>query len=216
MTKAKTLQRKNTSDFVTCWLPIILLGVTFLLSSYWVFYDIFMGWSSFKDFLERFLAIAASFLGISVFILQKANKPRISLPFSIGSAICQLIFILLNFKQNLAGIIILICDVLLILFVALPDRKVKSCYFIFPLLFYAAMLILFPSYYFRYKYLSLLPIYFIGFLTTNTVSAIRAKNVPKNSSVALSRLENLSKLKEQGILTEDEFQKKKAEIMEQM
>lgn len=33
MTKAKTSKEKNTSDFVTCWLPIIFLGIGSILIS---------------------------------------------------------------------------------------------------------------------------------------------------------------------------------------
>ena len=52
-------------------------------------------------------------------------------------------------------------------------------------------------------------------MTTPTATKA-SKPVKKNAGVALEKLESLAKLKEQGILTNEEFETKKAEIMQIM
>lgn len=207
MTKAKTLQRKNTSDFVTCWLPIIFLGIGSILISINKF-----------SFLYLFYYCIIPFMAVLTFILRKNNKKIISLIFSIVSLIiCSIAFCekCINPSRHVYSIFsLLICNISLILFVALPDTKIKSFFFIVPLVAYIYFSCF--SWYWSTDAFFSLGIYLAGFLTIRAVPTSQEKSNPKDSSAALSRLENISKLKEQGILTEDEFQKKKAEIMEQM
>lgn len=206
MTKAKTSKEKNTSDFVTCWLPIIFLGIGSILISIRNF-----------SFLYLFYYCIIPFMAALTFILRKNNKKIISLIFSIVSLIiCSIAFCeeCINPSRHVYSISsLLICNILLILFVALPDTKIKSFFFIVPLVAYIYFRCF--SYWYSDAFFSL-GIYLAGFLTIRAVPTFQEKSNPKDSSAALSRLENISKLKEQGILTEDEFQKKKAEIMEQM
>ena len=126
MTKAKTLQSKNTSDFVTCWLPIIFLGIGSILISI-----------SHFSFLYLFYYCIIPFMAVLTFILRKNNKKIISLIFSIVSLIiCSIVFCEMCTKSSRYVYSIsplLICNILLILFVALPDTKINSFFFVVPL-----------------------------------------------------------------------------------
>lgn len=62
--------------------------------------------------------------------------------------------------------------------------------------------------------------YIFGFLVNSDVAAqtmnLKSKTKKKNALSVIDRLDKFAQLKEQGILTEEEFEAKKQELMSQM
>ena len=202
--------KKQTSSFITCWLPIILWGIiiVFITSSI----DYFTSW-------WRVFSLFTTFLPVSAFILKKANKSKISMLFAVALTVVYVIEITYSLvssrfyidKYVLNDFLHFVCSILLALFIALPDTKIKSFFFVFPL-----FIICFSELVFSSSDFMLESCYFLGFLTTNTFYCSPKQYDKKKSLTALARLENLARLKEQGMLTDEDFRTKKAEIMEQM
>ena len=71
-----------------------------------------------------------------------------------------------------------------------------------------------PFYTFYLCSIDTLLLYILGFSMTTPIATNSSKRVKKNAGVAIEKLESLAKLKEQGILTDEEFETKKAEIMQ--
>lgn len=94
---------------------------------------------------------------------------------------------------------------------SIKEGKIKSFFFVFPLFIICFLELAFSSSDFMLE-----SCYFLGFLTTNTFYCSPKQYDNKKSLTALARLENLARLKEQGMLTDEDFRTKKAEIMEQM
>lgn len=205
-----THKKQTCSEFITCWLPIILWGIiiVFITSSI----DYFTNW-------WRVFALFTTFLPVSAFILKKANKSKIALSFAVALTAVyaiEIIYYLVSChfyisKYVLNDFLHFICSVLLVLFIALPDTKIKSFFFVFPLFIICFLELAFSSGDFMLE-----SCYFLGFLTTNTFYCSPKQYDNKKSLTALARLENLARLKEQGVLTDEDFRTKKAEIMEQM
>jgi len=205
-----THKKQTCSEFITCWLPIILWGIiiVFITSSI----DYFTNW-------WRVFDLFTTFLPVSAFILKKANKSKIALSFAVALTAVyaiEIIYYLVSghfyiSKYVLNDFLHFICSVLLVLFIALPDTKIKSFFFVFPLFIICFLELAFSSSDFMLE-----SCYFLGFLTTNTFYCSLKQYDNKKSLTALARLENLARLKEQGVLTDEDFRTKKAEIMEQM
>lgn len=203
-------KKQTFSEFITCWLPIILWGIiiVFITSSI----DYFTSW-------WRVFSLFTTFLPVSAFILKKENKSKISMLFAVALTVVYVIEITYSLvsirfyidKYVLYDFLHFVCSILLALFIALPDTKIKSFFFVFPL-----FIICFSELVFSSSDFMLESCYFLGFLTTNTFYCSPKQYDNKKSLTALARLENLARLKEQGMLTDEDFRTKKAEIMEQM
>lgn len=203
-------KKRTSSEFITCWVPIILWGIFVLFITCSI---------HLPTIWRRAFYLFTTFLPISIFVLKKANKTKIALPFAAVLTVVYAIEIIYHLVSSpfyntdyyLTYSLRFVCSIFLILFIALPDIKLKSFFFVFPLITCLLDFILLGNIYFELEIC-----YFLGFLTTNTFYCSPKQYDNKKSLTALARLENLARLKEQGMLTDEDFRTKKAEIMEQM
>lgn len=208
-------QRKKTSlspAFMNYGLTLIALGAFVLIEE--IDYRDFGGGS-----IESILSTLATVFVPSAFVLKLKGKKTLSIAFAILATVITVFHAIPDLGRAYDGlqlfqiIAYLFLHLLLVLFVALPEIPIKSFFPFFPVVVYLVMV----SFNSRHRIsIDILFFYILGFSMTTPMATNFCKPVKKNAGVALEKLESLAKLKEQGILTNEEFETKKAEIMQIM
>lgn len=164
-------------------------------------------------------------LTIGAFVLKTKEKKTLSTVFAILSMILPVFMIVMvfvngpryNYDEWVEIISYLFLHVLLVLFVMLPETPIKSFFTLFPVIvLLVEVLMREPFYTFYLCSIDTLLLYILGFSMTTPIATNSSKRVKKNAGVAIEKLESLAKLKERGILTDEEFETKKAEIMQML
>lgn len=165
-------------------------------------------------------------LTIGAFVLKTKEKKTLSTVFAILSMILPVFMIVMafvngpryNYDDWVQIISYLFLHVLLVLFVMLPETPIKSFFILFPVIVLLGEVLMRDPFYTSFYFASIdtLLLYILGFSMTTTTAPNSSKPVKKNAGVAIEKLESLAKLKEQGILTDEEFETKKAEIMQML
>ena len=158
-------------------------------------------------------------------MLKTKEKKTLSTGFAILSMILPVFMIVMvfvngpryNYDEWVEIISYLFLHVLLVLFVMLPETPIKSFFTLFPVIvLLVEVLMREPFYTFYLCSIDTLLLYILGFSMTTPIATNSSKRVKKNAGVAIEKLESLAKLKERGILTDEEFETKKAEIMQML
>ena len=161
------------------------------------------------------------------FVLKLKEKKTLSTVFAVLSTAYTVFIVIIAFVNGLRYyfyyqwfdiISYILLHVLLVLFVMLPETSIKSFFAFFPVIVLLVRLLCFSNSFSTASVISpdTLLLYILGFSMTTPMATKASKPVKKNAGVALEKLESLAKLKEQGILTNEEFETKKAEIMQTM
>ena len=161
------------------------------------------------------------------FVLKLKEKKTLSTVFAVLSTAYTVFIVIIAFVNGLRYyfyyqwfdiISYILLHVLLVLFVMLPETSIKSFFAFFPVIVLLVRLLCFSNSFSTASVISpdTLLLYILGFSMTTPTATKASKPVKKNAGVALEKLESLAKLKEQGILTNEEFETKKAEIMQIM
>lgn len=164
------------------------------------------------------------------FVLKLKEKKTLSTVFAVLSTAYTVFIVIIAFVNGLryyfyyqwfdiiSIISYILLHVLLVLFVMLPETSIKSFFAFFPVIVLLVRLLCFSNSFSTASVISpdTLLLYILGFSMTTPMATKASKPVKKNAGVALEKLESLAKLKEQGILTNEEFETKKAEIMQIM
>lgn len=159
------------------------------------------------------------------FVLKLKEKKTLSTVFAVLSTAYTVFIVIIAFVNGLRFyfyyewfdiISYIFLHVLLVLFVMLPETPIKSFFAFFPVIVLLVRLLCFSNSFYTTSVISpdTLLLYILGFSMTTTTAPNSSKRVKKNAGVAIEKLESLAKLKEQGILTDEEFETKKAEIMQ--
>lgn len=159
------------------------------------------------------------------FVLKLKEKKNLSTVFAVLSTAYTVFIVIIAFVNGLRFyfyyewfdiISYIFLHVLLVLFVMLPETPIKSFFAFFPVIVLLVRLLCFSNSFYTTIVLSpdTLLLYILGFSMTTPIATNSSKPVKKNAGVAIEKLESLAKLKEQGILTDEEFETKKAEIMQ--
>ena len=157
------------------------------------------------------------------FVLKLKEKKTLSTVFAVLSTAYTVFIVIIAFVNGLRFyfyyewfdiISYIFLHVLLVLFVMLPETSIKSFFAFFPVIVLLVRLLCFSNSFYTTSVISpdTLLLYILGFSMTTAPNS--SKRVKKNAGVAIEKLESLAKLKEQGILTDEEFETKKAEIMQ--
>ena len=209
-------QRKKTglsSAFMSYGLTLIALGAFVLIQT--VSFDFYWG----------ILVTLNNSLTIGAFVFKTKEKKTLSTVFAILSMILPVFMIVMvfvngpryNYDDWVEIISYLFLHVLLVLFVMLPETPIKSFFTLFPVIvLLVEVLMREPFYTFYLCSIDTLLLYILGFSMTTPIATNSPKPVKKNAGVAIEKLESLAKLKERGILTDEEFETKKAEIMQML
>ena len=208
-------QRKKTGlspAFMNYGLTLIALGAFALIEE--IDYRDFGGGS-----IESILSTLATVFVPSAFVLKLKGKKTLSIAFAILATVITIFHAIPDLGRAYDGlqlfqiIAYLFLHLLLVLFVALPEIPIKSFFPFFPVVVYLVMV----SFNSRHRIsIDILLFYILGFSMTTPMATNFCKPVKKNAGVAIEKLESLAKLKEQGILTDEEFEAKKTEIMQTM
>lgn len=227
MSETKPKEKSNRlSAFMSYGVPLIALGVFVLIEE--IGYQVLFGWS-----IEYMMLALAAALVPGAFVFKMKEKKTLSIVFAILSTAIA-VFLSIPYWGRSYGldlvqiIAYLFLHVLLVLFVTLREMPIKSFFPLFPVVICLVILFFDSPYkismyglcsydtlYGLCSYDTLL-LYILGFSMTTPTATKASKPVKKNAGVALEKLESLAKLKEQGILTNEEFETKKAEIMQIM
>lgn len=209
-------QRKKTglsSAFMSYGLTLIALGAFVLIQT--------VGFG----FTSGGILVINNSLTIGAFVLKTKEKKTLSTVFAILSMILPVFMIVMVFVNGpryhyddwVEIISYLFLHVLLVLFVMLPETPIKSFFTLFPVIvLLVEVLMREPFYTFYLCSIDTLLLYILGFSMTTPIATNSSKPVKKNAGVAIEKLESLAKLKERGILTDEEFETKKAEIMQML
>ena len=216
MSETKPKEKSNLlSAFMSYGVPLIALGVFVLIEE--IGYQVLFGWS-----IEYMMLALAAALVPGAFVFKMKEKKTLSIVFAILSTAIA-VFLSIPYWGRSYGldlvqiIAYLFLHVLLVLFVTLPEMPIKSFFPLFPVVICLVILFFDSPYkistYGLCSYDTLL-LYILGFSMATPMATNSSKSVKKNAGVAIEKLESLAKLKEQGILTAEEFETKKAEIMQ--
>ena len=210
-------QRKKTglsSAFMSYGLTLIALGAFVLIQT--------VGFG----FTSGGILVINNSLTIGAFVLKTKEKKTLSTVFAILSMILPIFIVVMAFVNGpryhyddwVQIISYLFLHVLLVLFVMLPETPIKSFFTLFPVIVLIAEALMRDSFYTSFYFFSIdtLLLYILGFSMTTPMATSAPKPVKKNAGVAIEKLESLAKLKERGILTDEEFETKKAEIMQML
>lgn len=211
-------QRKKTglsSAFMSYGLTLIALGAFVLIQT--VSFDFYWG----------ILVTLNNSLTIGAFVFKTKEKKTLSTVFAILSMILPIFIVVIAFVNGpryhyddwVQIISYLFLHVLLVLFVMLPETPIKSFFTLFPVIVLLAEALMRDPFYetsFYFSSIDTLLLYILGFSMTTPMATSAPKPVKKNAGVAIEKLESLAKLKERGILTDEEFETKKAEIMQML
>lgn len=161
------------------------------------------------------------------FVLKLKEKKTLSTVFAVLSTAYTVFIVIIAFVNGLRYyfyyqwfdiISYILLHVLLVLFVMLPETPIKSFFAFFPVIVLLVRLLCFSISFYTTSVISpdTLLLYILGFSMTTPMATSAPKTVKKNAGVAIEKLESLAKLKERGILTDEEFETKKAEIMQML
>ena len=213
-------QRKKTvlsSAFMSYGLTLIALGAFVLIQTV----SFVFSW----DILLLLVTLNNS-LTIGAFVFKTKEKKTLSTVFAILSMILPIFIVVIAFVNGpryhyddwVQIISYLFLHVLLVLFVMLPETPIKSFFTLFPVIVLLAEALMRDPFYtsFYFSSIDTLLLYILGFSMTTPMATSAPKPVKKNAGVAIEKLESLAKLKERGILTDEEFETKKAEIMQML
>lgn len=161
------------------------------------------------------------------FVLKLKEKKTLSTVFAVLSIAYTVFIVIVAFVNGLRFyfyyqwfdiISYIFLHVLLVLFVMLPETPIKSFFAFFPVIVLLVRLLCFSISFYTTSVISpdTLLLYILGFSMTTPMATSAPKPVKKNAGVAIEKLESLAKLKERGILTDEEFETEKAEIMQML
>lgn len=213
MSELKQRKKPGLSPaFMSYGLTLIALGAFALIEE--IDYRDFGGGS-----IESILSTLATVFVPSAFVLKLKGKKTLSIAFAILATVITIFHAIPDLGRAYDGlqlfqiIAYLFLHLLLVLFVALPEIPIKSFFPFFPVVVYLVMV----SFNSRHRIsIDILLFYILGFSMTTPMATNFCKPVKKNAGVAIEKLESLAKLKERGILTDEEFETKKAEIMQML
>ena len=220
MSELKQRKKPGLSPaFMSYGLTLIALGAFELIQA---IKDISEG----GDIWSILVSLAAALVP-GAFVLKLKEKKTLSTVFAVLSTAYIVIIAFVNGLRyyfyyqwfDIFDIIsYILLHVLLVLFVMLPETPIKSFFTLFPVIVLLAEALMRDPFYtsFYFSSIDTLLLYILGFSMTTPMATSAPKPVKKNAGVALEKLESLAKLKEQGILTNEEFETKKAEIMQIM
>lgn len=220
MSELKQRKKPGLSPaFMSYGLTLIALGAFELIQA---IKDISEG----GDIWSILVSLAAALVP-GAFVLKLKEKKTLSTVFAVLSTAYIVIIAFVNGLRyyfyyqwfDIFDIIsYILLHVLLVLFVMLPETSIKSFFAFFPVIVLLVRLLCFSNSFYIASVISpdTLLLYILGFSMTTPTATKASKPVKKNAGVALEKLESLAKLKEQGILTNEEFETKKAEIMQIM
>lgn len=160
-------------------------------------------------------------LTIGAFVFKTKEKKTLSTVFAILSTVISVFLFIavlvmgILYSDMLIDLIAyLFLHIVLVLFVVLPEIPAKSFFTLFPVVLLLVEVLILN--YTNFCSIDTLLLYILGFSMTTPMATSAPKPVKKNAGVAIEKLESLAKLKEQGILTDKEFETKKAEIMQML
>ena len=160
-------------------------------------------------------------LTIGAFVFKTKEKKTLSTVFAILSTVISVFLFIavlvmgILYSDMLIDLIAyLFLHIVLVLFVVLPEIPAKSFFTLFPVVLLLVEVLILN--YTNFCSIDTLLLYILGFSMTTPMATSAPKPVKKNAGVAIEKLESLAKLKERGILTDEEFETKKAEIMQML
>lgn len=205
-------QRKKTglsSAFMSYGLTLIALGAFVLIQT------VSFGFS------WGILVTLNNPLTIGAFVFKTKEKKTLSTVFAILSTVISVFLFIavlvmgILYSDMLIDLIAyLFLHIVLVLFVVLPEIPAKSFFTLFPVVLLLVEVLILN--YTNFCSIDTLLLYILGFSMTTPMATSVPKPVKKNAGVAIEKLESLAKLKERGILTDEEFETKKAEIMQML